>query len=103
MTCHEGVMPKIRYDLEDMRDNSANFPKEVKFLMHKYGCARRDIVIDSQHPCGEDVIFNGKGILTRVFTMNLMDFEYCRQLWRLYFAWYYYHNGNYYHGGYDAC
>jgi len=29
--------------------------------------------------------------------------EYCRQLWRLYFAWYYYHNGNYYHGGYDAC
>lgn len=41
--------------------------------------------------------------------MNLMDFEYCRQLWRLYFAWYYYHNGNYYqngnyyHGGYDAC
>lgn len=57
MTCLEGVMPKIRYDLEDMRDNSANFPKEVKFLMHKYGCARRDIVIDSQHPCGEDVIF----------------------------------------------
>ncbi|MCM5464651.1 hypothetical protein MMT15_25830, partial [Escherichia coli] len=37
-------MPKIRYDLEDMRDNSANFPKEVKFLMHKYGCARRDIL-----------------------------------------------------------
>lgn len=35
--------------------------------------------------------------------MNLMDFEYCRQLWRLYFAWYYYYNGNYYHGGYDAC
>lgn len=35
--------------------------------------------------------------------MNLMCFEYCRQLWRLYFAWYYYHNGNYYHGGYDAC
>ena len=49
------------------------------------------------------VVVNGKGILTRVFTMNLMDFEYCRQLWRLYFAWYYYHNGNYYHGGYDAC
>lgn len=50
-------MPKIHYCLEDMRDNSANFPKEVKFLMHKHACERRDIVIDSRHPCGEDVIF----------------------------------------------
>lgn len=42
-------------------------------------------------------------VTSRLCMMNLMCFEYCRQLWRLYFAWYYYHNGNYYHGGYDAC
>ena len=42
-------------------------------------------------------------VTSRLCMMNLMGFEYCRQLWRLYFAWYYYHNGNYYHGGYDAC
>lgn len=50
-------MPKVRYHQDDLRDNSQNFPCEVAWLMRKYNCARRDIVIDSGHPCGEDVIF----------------------------------------------
>lgn len=50
-------MPKIRYHQEDSRDSSDDFPKEVKWLMQKHRCARRDIEIDCQHPCGDDVIF----------------------------------------------
>lgn len=35
--------------------------------------------------------------------MNLMDFEYAPPTMAALFTWYYYHNGNNYHGGYDAC
>lgn len=50
-------MPKIRYHPDDLYDNSDDFPEVVKYLMQKHQCVRRDIVIDSRHPCGEDVIF----------------------------------------------
>lgn len=48
---------KIKYHEDDYRDGSDNFPREVAFLMKKHKCARRDIEIDTRHPCGEDVIF----------------------------------------------
>lgn len=70
----------VRYEYEPgefatFRDGTDNFPALVKFFMEN-GVRRDDILIDIDHPCGEDVIFLYN---PKVWFGYVSDFDYFKE------------------------